>query len=148
MILLKPDWAPTELLVPKRHGTPKGPLSPFWKANSYLQSWQSFSDICQRTLTRRLQLQPMYSRPHVKYQHVCSMCTHVSCYILSTQGQYMDGKVHKMQNVLSVLVEQSLLNSDWICQNVKDHSSNLTMQCEMDQVSFNSFSSIFCFLDL
>ena len=90
----------------------------------------------------------MYSRPHVKYQHVCSMCTHVSCYILSTQGQYMDGKVHKMQNVLSEVVEQSLLNSDWICQNVKDHSSNLTMQCEMDQVSINNLSLIFCFLDL
>ena len=77
-------WASTELLVPKCQVTPKGPLSPFWKANSYLQSWQSFSDIFQRTLTRRLQFQLIYSRPHVKYQHVCLMCTHVSCYFLST----------------------------------------------------------------
>lgn len=79
---------------------------------------------------------------------MCAQCTHVSCYILSTQGQYMDGKVHKMQNLLLVLVEKSLLNSDWICQNVKDHSSNLTMQSEMDQASFNNLSLIFCFLDL
>ena len=62
----------------------------------------------------------------------------------------MDGKVHKMQNVLSVVVEQSLLNSNWICHNMKDSSPNLTMQCEMDQVSFipNDLSLIFCFLDL
>ena len=61
----------------------------------------------------------------------------------------MDGKVHKMQNVLSVVVEQSLLNSNWICHNMKDSSPNLTMQCEMDQVSFipNDLSLIFCFLD-
>ena len=81
---------------------------------------------------------------------MCAQCAHMY-HVTSCQHKdniYMDGKVHKMQNVLSVLVEQSLLNSDWICQNVKDHSSNLTMQCEMDQVSFNNLSLIFCFLDL